>query len=56
MGLTQLSMNPAKLPAACRLISKIRYPDTLQLADDVLGKKTLKEIEGLLLEYNLALK
>lgn len=56
MGIKQLSMNPSKLYNACSLIHKIRYSDTVNIAREVMTLKTLKEIEGLLLNYNMSLK
>jgi phosphotransferase system enzyme I (PtsI) len=56
MGINQLSMNPSKLPDACRLVAKIKYKDTIKLADDIIRMTSLKDIEGRLLEFNMSLK
>jgi phosphotransferase system enzyme I (PtsI) len=56
LGITQLSMNPSKLPAACRLITKLNYQKTVELAAAIMKMKTLKEIEARLLDYNMLLK
>jgi len=56
MGISQLSMNPSRLYNACKLIPKIRYPDAVNIAREVMNLKTLNEIEGLLLDYNMSLK
>ncbi len=55
MGISLLSMNPSKLYNASKLIPKIDYSDTLELAQKALKLKTLKEIEALLLDYNMSL-
>ncbi len=55
MGMTLLSMNPTKLHNACNLISRIRYEDARDLADNVLRAKTLKEVESKLLEFNMSI-
>ncbi len=56
MGVKQLSMNPAKLFRACKLIQKIKYSDTINIAQRVKHMTTLKQVEAFLLEYNMALK
>jgi len=56
LGINQLSMNPSKLPDACQLIARIKYKDTIELANEVIHMNALKEIEGRLLEYNMSLK
>jgi phosphotransferase system enzyme I (PtsI) len=56
MGVKQLSMNPSKLFGACRLISRINYSDTLDIAQKVLQMSTVKEVETFLLDYNMTLK
>lgn len=56
LGINQLSMNPSKLPDACQLIARIKYKDTIELANEIIHLSTLKEIEGRLLEYNMSLK
>jgi len=56
MGVNQLSMNPSKLYEACRLIPKIKYSDAVQIAKEASRLKTLKEIESLLLNYNMSVK
>jgi phosphotransferase system enzyme I (PtsI) len=55
MGIAQLSMNPSKLPAACRLISRIKYSDTVKLAEEIAQMRTSKEVENRLFEYNSSL-
>ncbi len=56
MGVKQLSMNPAKLFRACKLIQRIKYSDTINIAQRVKRMKTLKQVEAFLLEYNMSLK
>jgi phosphotransferase system enzyme I (PtsI) len=56
MGIGQFSMNPSKLYDICKLIPKIKYSDTMGIAAGALRLKTLKEIESLLLEYNMSLR
>jgi len=56
MGVKQLSMNPSKLFGACRLIPRINYSDTTDIAKKVLRMKTLRQVEAFLLDYNMALK
>ncbi len=56
MGVKQLSMNPSKLFGACKLIGRIKYSDTVNIARKVKQMKTLRQIEAFLLEYNMALK
>ena len=55
MGISQLSMNPSKLPAACRLIARINYKDTVKLADEIAMMRTSKEVENRLFEFNSSL-
>jgi phosphotransferase system enzyme I (PtsI) len=55
MGISQLSMNPSKLPAACRLISRINYKDTIKLAEEVAKMRTSTEVEHRLFEFNSSL-
>jgi phosphotransferase system enzyme I (PtsI) len=52
MGVKQLSMNPSKISSVCRLIPKIKYSDTINIAEKVKRLNTIKEIEALLQEYN----
>jgi len=56
MGISQLSMNPSKLYNACKLITKIKHSEAIDIAEKVLRLETLKEVEGALLEYNLSLE
>ncbi|UCD94366.1 MAG: phosphoenolpyruvate--protein phosphotransferase [Candidatus Zixiibacteriota bacterium] len=56
MGISQFSMNPSKLYDVCNLIPKIKYSDTVSIAENALRMKTLKEIENLLFEYNKSLR
>lgn len=56
MGITQLSMNPSKLYNACRLIPRIKYSDIIKLAQEASRLTTLKEIESLLLNYNMSVE
>ncbi|RKX32485.1 MAG: phosphoenolpyruvate--protein phosphotransferase [Candidatus Zixiibacteriota bacterium] len=56
MGISQLSMNPSRLYNACRLIPKIKYSDAVKIAKEVSRLKTLKEIEGFLLNYNMSVE
>jgi len=55
MGMSQLSMNPAKLHGACNLISRISLEDARRLADKILSIKTIKEVEKELLEFNVSI-
>jgi phosphoenolpyruvate-protein phosphotransferase (PTS system enzyme I) len=56
MGVKQLSMNPSKLFGACRLIARINYSDTIDIAKKVMQLGTVKEVESFLLNYNMTLK
>ena len=55
LGVTELSMNPSKLHNAAGVIPKISMNDARKLADRILRLKSPKEIEGKLLEFNMAL-
>ncbi len=55
MGVNELSMNPSKLNNAANIISKIRYQEAVQLADNINKLTGLREIEKMLLEFNLSL-
>jgi phosphoenolpyruvate-protein phosphotransferase (PTS system enzyme I) len=48
MGIEQLSMNPSRLYAACKLISRIKLSDTKIMAEKVARLKSTKEVENLL--------
>jgi len=56
MGVAELSMNPSKLHNAAGVIPKISMTDARKLADRIMRLKSSKEIEGKLLEFNMALK
>nr|MBN2278260.1 phosphoenolpyruvate--protein phosphotransferase [candidate division Zixibacteria bacterium] len=51
MGVNQLSMNPSRLYRACKIIPKIKYSDTVELANKVIGMHKLKDIEAVLYQY-----
>ncbi len=55
MGVSELSMNPAKLHNAASTIPKFSMPEVRRLADEVLRMKSSREIEGRLLEFNMGL-
>ncbi len=56
MGVSELSMNPSKLHNAAGVIPKISMSDARKLADRIMRMKSPREIEGKLLEFNMALK
>lgn len=55
MGISELSMNPSKLRNAASIIPKINTHDARKLADRIMRLKSPREVEGKLLEFNMAL-
>jgi len=56
MGIRGLSMNPSRLHNAARIIPKLDSAAARDLAGEILGMKTLREIENRLFEFNLTLE
>jgi len=55
IGINQLSMNPSKIFNICNLISRIKMSSAVEISNKVMKLKTLKEVENLLFDFNIAL-
>jgi len=56
LGIDELSMNPSRLHNAYNVIPRLTVASAKKLANEIMKLNNLKDIEGRLLEFNLALE